>query len=55
MTFSIGTTPASATIVADRLEDGAEAAERAARHIPERRQDRVLGERAGLARIDDGS
>ncbi len=37
------------------LEDGAEAAERAAWCIPERRQNGVLGEGSGLARIDDGT
>ena len=53
MTFSIGTTPAAAVPLVDRLEDGPEAPERGALDVAERGEDGVLGEGAGLAGIGD--
>ena len=55
MTFSMGTTPAAGGAGGDRLEDRPEAAERHALDVAERGEHGVLGERAGLAGIGDGS
>ena len=56
MTFSMGTTPAAASPPVDGLEDGPEAGRPARRaDVAERGEDGVLGERAGLAGVGDGS